>query len=76
MGVRARNNEVNRFIITTLPAIDEGNAAPAGPLYFTHLVDGDGYETQIILFSRPGQTATGTIQFSVPFGWTPYTSLP
>src|SRR5205085_5516846 len=50
VGLRARTNERNEFLITTTPpSAIASAAAAASSLVFPHLVDGGGYTTQIII---------------------------
>jgi hypothetical protein len=64
VGLRARYNERNDFLITTTPPGNEGVPPPASGPYFPHFADAGGYSTQFILFSaQPGQRPAGTLQF-------------
>jgi hypothetical protein len=64
VGLRARYNERNDFLITTTPPGDESVPPPASGLYFPHFADAGGYSTQFVLFSaQPGQRPSGTLQF-------------
>jgi len=64
VGLRARYNERNDFLITTTPPGDESSPPPASGLYFPHFADAGGYSTQFVLFSaQPGQRPSGTLQF-------------
>jgi hypothetical protein len=62
VGLRARYNERNDFLITTTPPTNEATPAVGVPLYFPHIVDSGGYTTQFILFSGAGVSSTGTIE--------------
>lgn len=63
-GLRGRNNERGDFLITTIPVVDEAAAPSSAEVFFPHLVDGEGYTTQFILFSgTANQALSGTLQF-------------
>ena len=63
VGIRARYNERNDFLISTTPPGDEGVPPPASGLYFPQFADAGGYSTQFVLFSaQPGQRPSGTLQ--------------
>jgi len=62
-GLRGRYNERRDFLITTTPPVNEAASPSIAPLFFPHIVDGDGYTTQFILFSgQSGQSSSGSIQ--------------
>jgi len=64
VGLRGRYNERSDFLITTTPPNNETNPASAAELLFPHLVNGDGYTTQFILFSgTAGQASSGNLKF-------------
>jgi hypothetical protein len=50
VGLRGNVNERGEFLVTTTEPSDESHPA-ASSLIFPHVVDGDGYTTQFILFS-------------------------
>jgi hypothetical protein len=63
-GLRARNNERQDFLISTVPIVQETTQGSTAELDFPHLVDGGGYTTQFILIDAViGQTSTGSIVF-------------
>jgi hypothetical protein len=63
-ALRGRYHERGDFLITTLPPLDEGAAPSNSPIFFPHIVDSDGYTTQLILInSGPGSSASGEIRF-------------
>ena len=69
IGLRARYNERDEFLITTLPVANENDeyfrlVAQYSSFVFPHFVDGAGYTTQFVLFSgwTPGP-ASGTLEF-------------
>jgi hypothetical protein len=69
VGLRARYNERNDFLITTTPPSLETTAATSTSMLFPHLADGGGYTTQFILFSgSSGQTSAGTLSVYDPNG--------
>ena len=62
-GLRGRSNELSDFLIATVPAIDDSVPASRTDLVFPYFVEGGGYTTQFILFSRAKSTApTGVIR--------------
>ena len=67
VGLRGRYNERQPspdFLITTIPASNEGDAPTSAELLFPHLVNGGGYTTQFILFSGiAGQSTSGNLRF-------------
>lgn len=68
LGLRGRYNERSDFLITTTPPSNEAASAQSA-LYFPHIVDGQGYTTQFILFSsQPGPSPNGTLSFFNPSG--------
>jgi hypothetical protein len=71
IGLRARYNERNDFLITTTPPGDEDVPPPASGPYFAHFADAGGYSTQFVLFSaQPGETPSGTLQLMTDVGVT------
>jgi hypothetical protein len=63
VDVRIHYSERTEFLITTIPASLETNAAPSTVLLFPHFADGAGFTTQFILFSgTAGQSASGTLR--------------
>jgi hypothetical protein len=59
LGLRCRTNERGDFLITTTPASDESRSGNQ-QIVFPHIVNGDGYNTQIITFSgTPSEPADG-----------------
>jgi hypothetical protein len=64
VGVRSRLNELNDFLFTTTPPVDETAPASAATLLFPQLADGGGYTTQFVLFSAgTGQAPSGNLSF-------------
>jgi hypothetical protein len=64
VGLRGRYNERGEFLITALPSVIEDVSLPRGELVLPQLVDGDGYSTQIVLFSvTADQTTAGVLSF-------------
>jgi hypothetical protein len=53
LTLRSLTNSRGDFLLTTFPIVD-GNTAPPTPIVFPHIVDGGGYQTQIILLSPTG----------------------
>ncbi|MBI2822763.1 MAG: RHS repeat protein [Acidobacteria bacterium] len=69
VGLRARTNERGDLLITTTPPVSEEIPATSEELVLPHFVDGGGYTTQFILFSRaPGQRPQGTLRFFTQSG--------
>jgi hypothetical protein len=67
-GIRGRYNERGDFLLTITPAIDEEGMPPAA-FYFPHIVDGQGYTTEFILFaSQPGRSTSGTLRLFSQYG--------
>ncbi len=64
VGLRQRMNEREEILITTMPATSAGGTATNDEQLFPHIVDGEGWTTQFILFSGvSGQSSSGTLQF-------------
>lgn len=64
VGLRLRYNERGDVLTTTTPPTNENTAPTNTELFFPHLVDGDGWTTQFILFSGgAGQTSNGLLRF-------------
>ena len=69
IGLRARYNERDEFLITTLPVANENDeyfrsVAQYSNFVFPHFVDGAGYTTQFVLFSGwKSGPASGILEF-------------
>ena len=64
VGLRARYNERNDFLITTTPPSNEATPFSNVEQVFPRLVNGGGYTTQFILFSgRAGQVSSGNLDY-------------
>jgi sugar lactone lactonase YvrE len=63
VALRGLTNERSEFLITTLPVADLNPTATGGALTFSHIADGGGWTTQIILVNPTDTTLTGTLQF-------------
>jgi hypothetical protein len=63
IGVRARNNERGDFLVTTTPAVPETESPSTERRVLPHFVQGGGYTTQFILFSRNRFQATGALKY-------------
>jgi hypothetical protein len=50
LTLRSLMNENEDFLMTTFPVADL-NQTPAAPVFFPHVVDGGGYQTEFILIS-------------------------
>jgi hypothetical protein len=73
VALRARYNERNDFLITTLPTVNEITPVSNSPMFFPQIADSGGYTTQFILFSgAAGQASTGVLAFVKESGsdWT------
>jgi hypothetical protein len=69
IGLRARYNERNDLLITTIPPTHEANAAMNSVLFFPHIAEGSGYTTQFILYSgSSGQQASGSLRLYTQSG--------
>jgi hypothetical protein len=63
VGLQGRYNDRNDFLISAIPATNEAQPSVAGTVLFPHIVDGDGYTTQFILFGgRAGMSSEGTLK--------------
>ena len=60
-GVRGRYNERGDFLITTTPPFNADVILPPTQFVFPHLVSGEGYSTQLVIF---GQSGSGRVWFS------------
>ena len=68
VGLRARYNERNDFLITTPPS-NEAIPPPTATLAFPQIVNSGDYTTQFVLFSgTAGQASSGTLQFFTQTG--------
>jgi hypothetical protein len=68
-ALRGRYNERGDFIVTSLPPTNETGQTTTADLFFPHIVTGDGYSTQFILFSGVfSQNTTGTLRFLTKTG--------
>ena len=64
VGLRLRTNERGEFLITTTSLTDERGPITTDEMMFPHLVEGQGWTTQFILFSGvAGQSSSGTLRF-------------
>ncbi len=64
VGLRARYNERNEFLITTTPPFPETTTRSSAVSLFPQIADSGGYTTQFILFSGiVGQTSSGIVSF-------------
>jgi hypothetical protein len=68
IGLRARYNERGDFLITTVPPVDETQAATSAEWLFPHFADSGGYSTQFILFGASGQPSAGNLRSVSPGG--------
>ncbi len=67
IGLRARYNERNDFLISTTPAV--ANTFAGDPeLVLPHLAVGGGYTTEVILMAPDGSSGTGSVQFASQSG--------
>ena len=71
-GFRERHNERQDFLFTTIAPVLENGASPSQERVFPQLLNGDGFTTQIILYSgTAGNTSQGNMSFIRPDG-TPF----
>ncbi|HEY2931036.1 MAG TPA: BACON domain-containing carbohydrate-binding protein [Acidobacteriota bacterium] len=69
IGLRARVNERDDFLITTTSPVSEDLPAWMAPLILPHFADGGGYTTQFVLYSgSPSQSYSGIIEFFTQSG--------
>lgn len=62
VALRLTTNQRGETLITTTPFADLTRPAASGPLYFSQMVDGGGYQFTLILLNNSAVTETGTIQ--------------
>jgi hypothetical protein len=62
VGLKGQYNGRNEFLISAVPAANDADPTPAGNAFFPHIVDGEGYTTQLILFGAGGLGSTGTLK--------------
>ncbi len=62
VGLKGQYNERNEFLISAVPAANEADPMPAGSVFFPHIIDGEGYTTQFILFGAHGLGSAGTLK--------------
>ena len=55
-------NADGQFMFTSTPVLNEANASPSGGLTFPLVAAGAGYDTQLVLYGRSGQSGEGEIQ--------------
>ena len=67
-GLRGRYNERDDFLISTTPPSAGGLASAGAPLMVPHVVSGDGYSTDLVLFSPTVGSISGTIFFRTQDG--------
>ncbi len=64
VGLRARLNERQDFLITTIPVNQEVSTGSSAEVMFPHLIDAGGYTTQFVLINTVnGQASSGTVRF-------------
>ena len=64
VSLRIRINEQAKLLMMTTPPSDETASTTTDVLLFPHIVEGQGWTTQFILFSgRAGQTSSGRLSF-------------
>jgi hypothetical protein len=62
-GIRGHYNERGEYFETSIVAVDSGASSTQAEKFFSHLVDGAGYKTKVVLFSgNPAQTGTGALR--------------
>ena len=61
-GIRGRLNERSDFLMASVQATVEGNSASSAEKVLPHIVQGGGYNTEVVLFnSSPGSISSGSI---------------
>jgi hypothetical protein len=60
-GIRGRYNERGDLLLTSTPAASETAVSPDKPLVFPYVVNGNGYSTQLILFSGTSAGISGRL---------------
>ena len=65
--LRQRQNSFGEPLYATLPVVDLG-ASSGSQLVFPHLAVGGGYVTQLVLFNRGSQAASGQVRFFASSG--------
>jgi hypothetical protein len=70
IGLRERYNERGDFLISTTPAIPDDAANNSNPLFFPHIVAGNGYTTEFILLGtgNPVGNITGSVTITSQSG--------
>jgi hypothetical protein len=63
IGLRGTVNERNNFLITTLPIAIEGADFTNSTLLFPHFVEGGGFTTEFVVFSRDQGESFGEMMF-------------
>jgi M6 family metalloprotease-like protein len=60
IAIRGRYNELGNYLMTTIPPVDIDR--PSGELYFPHVVNGNGFSTELILLTINYSTR-GAVRF-------------
>ncbi len=69
VGLRARYNERQEFLIATTAPTDESVPASAAELVFPHLADAGGFTSEFVLYAGSGTaTSSGSLRFMAPSG--------
>ena len=63
VGLRARTNQNDDFLITTTPAANEADPPSIVEMFFPRFADAGGWRTQFILFSGANQSSAGVLRF-------------
>jgi hypothetical protein len=63
IGLRGTVNERNNFLITTFPSLIEGADSANGQLFFPHIVQGNGFTTEFVVFGRDQNDSFGEVIF-------------
>lgn len=67
LAVRTRTNERGEFMMVTLPVVDLSTTLSAATS-ITHMADGGGWATEVLLVNATDIATTGTFQFLSPDG--------
>jgi cyclophilin family peptidyl-prolyl cis-trans isomerase len=71
-GLRMTTNQRGDPLFTTIPVADLTQTRASSPVFFPHVVDGDGYISTFILMNTSGEAESGALRFFADNG-TPLT---
>jgi len=61
-------NQLNEFLVTTLPIADSSVDTGTNPLYLAQVADSGGYQTELLLVNPTASAISGTAEFFRPDG--------